>query len=53
MNEEYIAWGGLKNVMSNRGLCIKAKKRLYEGVIVPMALYGAEARGMRVLREGK
>ena len=26
---------------------IKAKKCLYEGVIVPTALYGAEARGMR------
>ena len=26
---------------------IKAKKCLYEGVIVPMALYGAEAWGMR------
>ena len=29
--------------MSNRGLGIKAKKCLYEGVIVPTALYGAEA----------
>ena len=26
---------------------IKAKKCLYEGVIVPTALYGAEAWGMR------
>ena len=26
---------------------INAKKCLYEGVIVPMALYGTEARGMR------
>ena len=26
---------------------IKAKKCLYEGVIVPTALYGAEASGMR------
>ena len=31
----------------NRGFGINAKKCLYEGVIVPMALYGAEARGMR------
>ena len=30
-------------VLSNRGLGIKAKKCLYEGVIQPMALYGAEA----------
>ena len=29
------------------GLGITAKKCLYEGVIVPMALYGAEAWGMR------
>ena len=33
--------------MSNRGLGIKDKKCLYKGVIVPMALYGAEAWGMR------
>ena len=32
---------------SNRGLGIKAKKCLYEGVIVPTALHGAEAWGMR------
>ena len=30
-----------------RGLGKKAKKCLYEGVIVPTALYGAEALGMR------
>ena len=43
MNEGYRAWGALKNVLSNRGLGIKANKCLYEGVIVPTALYGAEA----------
>ena len=43
MNEGYRAWGALKSVLSNRGLGIKAKKCLYEGVIVPTALYGAEA----------
>ena len=32
---------------SNRGLGIKAKKCLYEEVIVPTALYGAEAWGIR------
>ena len=37
----------LKSVLSNRGLGIKAKKCLYEGVIVPTALYEAEAWGMR------
>ena len=31
------------SVLSNRGLWIKAKKCLYEGVIIPTALYGAEA----------
>ena len=43
MNEVYRAWGALKSVLSNRELGIKAKKCLYEGVIVPTALYGAEA----------
>ena len=35
---EYRAWGALKSVLSDRGLGIKAKKCLYEGVIVPTAL---------------
>ena len=52
-NEGYRAWRALKSVLSNRGLGIKGKKCLNEGVIVPTALYGAEAWGMRVLREGK
>ena len=43
MNEGYRAWRALKSVLNNRGLRIKAKKSLYEGVIVPTALYGAEA----------
>ena len=47
MNEGYRAWGVLKSILSNRGLGIKAKKCLYEGVIVPTALYGAESWGMR------
>ena len=47
MNEGYRAWGALKSVLSNRGLGIEAKKCLYEGGIVPTALYGAEAWGMR------
>ena len=37
----------LKSALSNRGLWIKAKKYVYEGVIVPTALYGSEAWGMR------
>ena len=47
MNKGYRAWGALKIVLSNRGLGIKAKKCLYEGVIVPTVLYGTEAWGMR------
>ena len=39
--------GSAESVLSNRGLGIKAKKCLYEGVIVPTELYGAEAWGMR------
>ena len=37
----------MKSVLCNRRLGIKAKKSLCEGVIVPTALYGAEAWGMR------
>ena len=43
MNEGFKAWGAMKSVLCNRELGIKAKKCLYEGVIVPTALYGAEA----------
>ena len=46
INERHRAWGTLKSLLNNRGLGIKAKKCLYEGVIVPKALYGAEAWGM-------
>ena len=45
INEGYRAWGAMKSVLSNRGLGIKAEKCLYEVVIVPTALYGAEAWG--------
>ena len=44
MNVVYRAWGALKSLLSNRGFGVKAKKCLYEGVIiiiVPTALYGA------------
>ena len=47
MNEGYRAWGALKSVLSNTGLGINANNCLFEGVIVPTALYGAEAWGMR------
>ena len=44
---EYRASEALKSVLNNRGLGINAKKCLYEGLIVPTALYGTEACGMR------
>ena len=47
MNEGYRAWGALRSVLSNRGLWIKDKKCLYEVVIVPTALSGADAWGMK------
>ena len=47
MNQGYRDWDELESVLNNRGLRIKAKKCLYEGIIVPTALYGAEAWGMR------
>ena len=50
---EHRAWGELKSVLSNRGLRIKAKNCLYEGVIVPAPLYGAEAWGMRSAKRRK
>ena len=34
-------------MLSNRGLEIKDKKYLYEEIIVPTALHGAEAWGRR------
>ena len=52
-NEGYRAWGVLKSVLSNRGMGINGKKCLYEGVIVPMVMYGAEAWGMRSAKRRK
>ena len=40
-------------MLSNRGLGIKAKMCLYEGVIVSTSLYGAEAWGMRSAKRKK
>ena len=48
MNEGYRARGAVKSLLSNRGLGIKAKKCLYQGVIVPTAMYGAEAWGWSI-----
>ena len=46
MNKGHRAWGPLKSVLSNRGLGITAKKCIYEGVIAPTALYGADSYGV-------
>ena len=40
-------------MLNNRGLRIKAKEYLYEGVIVPTSLYGAEAWGMSSAERSK
>ena len=47
MIEWYRECVALKNVLRNRGLGIQAMKCLYDGVIVPTAMYGAETFGMR------
>ena len=44
MNKGNRASGALKSVLSNRRPGIKTKKCLYEGVIVPTALYGTGHR---------
>ena len=49
----YRSQGAPKNVLSNRGLGIKANKCLYEGVIGPTALYGAKAWGLRSVERRK
>ena len=46
MNEGYRTWGALKSVLNHKGLG-NANNCLYERVIVPTALYEAEARSMR------
>ena len=40
-------------MLNNTGFGINAEKCLYEGVIVPTALYGAEAWGMRSVERRK
>ena len=53
MNVGYKACGTLKTMLNDKGLGINGKKCLYEGVIVPMALFGAEAWGMRCAERRK
>ena len=47
MTDWYRVWGAQKSVLKNRGFGINSKNCLYEGVIEPTALYGAEAWIMR------
>ncbi len=42
MNEVGKVCGGMKRVFKCRSLGMSAKGRLYEGVVVPSALYGTE-----------
>ena len=48
MNEVCKVLGGMHQVFRNRALGMNAKKRLYEGLVVPTALYGAETWNMGV-----
>lgn len=41
-------WGALGKVMRSRGLGLKAKRRLYEAIVIPSAMYGAETWGLRM-----
>ena len=45
--------GSAESVLNNSGLRINAKKCLYEGVIVPTKLYGAEEWGKRSVEKKK
>ena len=47
LGSQVAADGGCERDVVGIGLGIKAKKCLYEGVIEPTALYGAEGWGMR------
>ena len=53
MNEGYRAWGALKSVLSNRGMRMNSKKCIYQAIIVPTALYGAEALCVRSVERRK
>ena len=48
VNEASKVLGSMKRVCKSRQLGMNAKRRLYEGVIVPTALYGAETWGLKV-----
>ncbi len=45
--------GGKKRVFKCRSLRMSAKRRLYEGVVVPTVLYGAETWNMGAKERGR
>ena len=53
VNEGCKVLGALKGVMKNRGLGMNVKKALYEKVVVPTVMYGAESWGMKVTERQK
>ncbi len=46
MNEVGKVCGGMKRVFKCKSLGMSAERRLYEGVVVPTVLYGAETCNM-------
>ena len=48
VSEGYKVLGAMNGVIKNRGLGMNVKRVLYERIIVPTVLYGAEAWGIRV-----
>ena len=53
MKEGCKVLGALKSVMRCRTLGMEAKRGLYEGVVLPTVLYGAETWGGESRREEK
>ena len=45
MKSNSNAWRAMVFMLNYRGLDIKVKRCLYEGEIVPIALYGTETQG--------
>ena len=35
-------WGGMNSLFRSRSIGMNVKRRLYEGIVVPTGLYGAE-----------
>ena len=47
VKKAYGVWGALGRVMKNRVMGLEVKRRLYESVVLPTVLYGAETWGLR------